>query len=256
MKRKVIKIASDLTETISGWNGIDAVILGEAAETDVFDPYFNIDLDVFYKRDIPAVNDRQKAFNDPGAFETSPLYVRDKFLLEDLPVCIHYIPMSRVDFIIDRIEKGEWIYRETGTNMFYRMEKNRMMLKNSQWIDRVKSRLSKLPSDFWQTILDYTKNFLEGYLNDIGAAVFREDDLYYLLSSSGFVKSLCSFVFALNKQFEPSGRKLYERVVGLKVLPEGFAARVENLVNPKNNLSPEKKREIAELLTRSLIKMG
>ena len=52
MKRKVRRIAGALAERLSHIEGVQAVLLGEAAEVEVFDPYFTIDLDV-YSSDAP-----------------------------------------------------------------------------------------------------------------------------------------------------------------------------------------------------------
>jgi len=46
MKRKVRRIAASLGERLSYIEGVQAVLLGDAAEVEVFDPYFTIDLDV------------------------------------------------------------------------------------------------------------------------------------------------------------------------------------------------------------------
>ncbi|HUV08766.1 MAG TPA: DUF4037 domain-containing protein, partial [Spirochaetia bacterium] len=71
-------------------------------------------------------------------------------------------------------------------------------------------------------------------------------------SASGFCQSLCSYVFALNRKFEPTGRLLYDRIKSLKVLPDEFLGRFNSFIRPDQKLSPERKFEIAKLLAKSI----
>jgi hypothetical protein len=94
---------------------------------------------------------------------------------------------------------------------------------------------------------------VERALQDLNAAVYREDNIYFVFSSSVFVRSLCAFLFASNHQFEPNGRMLAEQISGLEDLPSEFAGRFESLLRQRSPLDPEQKREIAELLARSIL---
>jgi hypothetical protein len=93
---------------------------------------------------------------------------------------------------------------------------------------------------------------LDHYLNGIGAAVYRADNLYYQISASGFCQSLCSYVFALNKRLEPTGRLLHDHIKELEVLPDEFLGRFESFIRPDAKLPPERKFEVAKLLAKSI----
>ena len=81
----------------------------------------------------------------------------------------------------------------------------------------------------------------------------RDDQVFYIISLSGFVQSLSQVLFALNRSFFPGGRLLQERVGELPVLPDSFHGRFQSLLRYESDLDPEQKREIAELLARSVI---
>ncbi len=256
MRNKVLNLASDIADIISKWDGIEAILLGEAADIGIYDPYFSIDLEVFYRGSIPPRNDRRDYFlsvEDSGGFECSPVYPIDRFLVGELPIRIHYQETARTELILDRIERGKWIYRENGTTEFYTIMNSEVLFKASEWLERVRERLSKMPDSFWSQIVEVAKCGMTNYLNDIGAAAYRRDDLFFLMASSNFVKSLVCFLFAQNREFLPSGRMIFSRLYKLKKLPEGFKGRFENLLRSDGSLDVEKKREIAELLVRSII---
>jgi N-acyl-D-aspartate/D-glutamate deacylase len=59
MKRKVHRIARSLAELLSLLEGVQAVLLGEAADIEVFDPYFTIDIDVYVAGAPPSLEARR-----------------------------------------------------------------------------------------------------------------------------------------------------------------------------------------------------
>jgi hypothetical protein len=97
---------------------------------------------------------------------------------------------------------------------------------------------------------------LEVDLRYINAALHRQDDLIYLSASATFVHNVISFLFAYNRQFESSGRLLQERLAGLPRLPDGFLGRLDAFVRRDSELGAERKREIAELIARSLFELS
>ena len=68
--------------------------------------------------------------------------------------------------------------------------------------------------------------------------------------------NVISFLFAYNRKFESSGRMLMQRLRALPQLPDGFLGRLDTFVRADNELSPERKREIAELIARSLLELS
>ncbi len=256
MRKKVLSVASEIAQIISRWDGIEVILLGEAADIEIYDPYFSIDIEVFYRGSIPPRNDRRDYLlnvRDSGGFECSPVYPVDKFLIGELPVKVHYQETVRTELILERIERGKWIYRENGTTEFYIIVNSKVLFKASDWLDRMRERTLNVPESFWKQIVEVTRCGMINYLNDIGAAAYRGDNLFFLTATSNFVRSLICFLFAQNKEFLPGGRMIFSKLDKLKKLPEGFRGRFENLLRVDASLDMEKKREIAELLVRSII---
>ena len=61
---------------------------------------------------------------------------------------------------------------------------------------------------------------MEHLLNDLGAALFEEDDFHYLISEALFIKTVCLTLFCINHRFEPSHRAYYKQALKLPVLPD------------------------------------
>lgn len=255
MKRKVEKISGDLSQRLSQLPGVDSITLAEIVGDDFVDPYFFFSLDVYYRGTLPDEGMRRKLFADSGAFESSSVAAKDRFLIEDLPVRIEYKDMARVDEILGKIERNLWVFRQTGTYMFYRLENGSVLVAKSDWLERTKEALKNLPDSFWSLLAHSSRATLEHYLSDYAAAVVRQDELFSLISAAGFIKSCCSTLFVLNHHFEPSGRLLYERVTGLPLLPEHFKARFESFLSDDPDFTPSRKREIAEHMAASIVRM-
>lgn len=256
MQRKVARISQELAENISGWQGIEAIVLGEAAEVKTLDPYFNINLDVYHHGSLAPGNDRRERLGSPLAFETAPVYPEDRFLLDDLPVRVRYQDTARFDLLLERIVDRLWVYREQGTSTFYRLRHGQVLYKKSRWLETTQKRLDELPGHFWDSVVVSARALVTYYLNDLNAAVYREDNLFYRLSAAGFIRALCCFLFGLNRRFEPSGRMLYQKVMSLPKLPDEFSGRFESFLRTGEGSSPARKREIAELLTKSILAMA
>ncbi len=253
MRQKVERCAADLRAVLAGWEGVEAVVLGEAAEVELLDPYFAVQLEVYHRGNLPSAEERRRRLNDPAAFEAATFQAEDRFLVDDLPVRIRYRELSWFDLIIKRIDDRLWAPHDSGTWIFYQVIRGQILYQRSAWLDGLRERLQRLPESFWETLVESTRFAVERYLRDLSAAVYRNDPLFFLMACSGFVRSLCSFLFALNRRFEPTGRMLYEQVLNLPELPEGFRGRFESLLRHEQELPPERKREIAELLTRSIL---
>jgi hypothetical protein len=94
---------------------------------------------------------------------------------------------------------------------------------------------------------------MEHYLSDLGAALINNDEFHYLISSALFIKSVCLTLFCINRRFEPSHRGYYKQVLELPVLSESFAAEIETFLRGSEELTMERKYNVAQLLARKII---
>jgi len=255
MIRKVERLSKDIVDRFRSVESVEAITLHESAESDVNDPYFFLSLDIYYKGALPDASQRQSFFEDAGGFETSSYSQKDRFFMEDIPVRIEYKHISRIDHLLQNVEDNLWAFRHTGTYMFYRLQAGKVLFAANGWLEDVRRRLEKLPDSFWLALRESFFSAAEHYLTDLKSAVARKDDLFYLISLSGFIKSFCSMLFTINRRFEPSGRKLFQQTLDLPVLPENFRGRFHSILREDPEYPPERKQEIAGLMTRSVINL-
>lgn len=256
MKRKVRRIAGNLAQRLSQVEGVQAVLLGEAADIEVFDPYFTIDLDVYTAGAPPSIEARGTLLPGMDAFETSPVAAVDRFLMEELPASIHYIRSADVDRMLFRIAEQTWVFHEPGTNALYRIERGEVLFQSGTWLEESRAALAHVPRQFWWQARLRAFSLAERALSDLGAAAHRADSLFFLVSSSRLARCVASFLFALNRRFEPSDRMLAEQIATLPVLPDGFLGRLDNFIRPIGDITMEAKREIAQHIVRSLIPLA
>jgi hypothetical protein len=256
MKRKVRRIAGNLAERLSHIEGVQAVLLGEAADIEVFDPYFTIDLDVYAAGAPPSLETRRSLLPGLDAFESSPVSPVDRFLLEELPVSIHYARSSDVDRMLLRIAEHTWVFHEPGTNALYRIERGEVLYSAGTWLEEARAVLAHVPAQFWWQARLRAFALAERALSDLGAAAHRADPLFFLMSASRLARCVASFLFAVNHRFEPSDRMLTERIATLPVLPDGFVGLLDNFVRPIGDITLEARREIAQHIVRSLIPLA
>lgn len=255
MKKKVERIASELASRLQKWQNIEAITLADSADNEVYDPYFFLSLDVYYNGAVPVPEERKKLFPDAAAFESSNINEKDRFLIDDFPVRIEYKDKDLVENVLSRGIDYLRMFRRRGTYGLYRLEKGHILVQNGSWITDVRGRLKEIPHEFWELLLESFQATMEHYLGDLVAAEMRNDNYFFLISSAGFIRSLCSCLFILNKQFEPSGRKSAEMVRSLSRVPENFRGRFDSFLRQDAEFTPAKKRELAELLARSVISM-
>ena len=253
MKRKVRQIAGLLAERLSKVEGVQAVLLGEAAEIEVFDPYFTIDLDVYTSGSAPSIELRSSLFPGIEDFETSPVAAVDRFLMEELPASVHYIRSADVDRMILRISEQTWVFHEPGTNPLYRIEQAEVLFTRDGWLEEARSALAHVPDQFWWQTRLRAFSLAERALSDLGAAAHRDDQLFFLVSASRLVRCVASFLFAINRRYEPSDRMLAERIASLATLPDGLTGLLDNFMRPIGEVSMEARREIAEHILRALL---
>ncbi len=256
MKNQVKKAVDDITAVLVKWDGVKAVVLQHFVEKDIYDPNFSISLDVFRDGEIPGREERQAAFPEAQYFESSGTRVKDRFMLSDLPVRISFKDCSRVDAVLAALDGDNWLFMERGTYLFHRIAAGTVVWTRDDWINGVLSRLDNLPDSFWHTWIESSRRRIDHFLSDMGAAAVKEDDLYFRLSLSGFLKSSVELLFAVNRVFEPGPRAYAAYLDMLEILPAGFEANWNSLIREDTELPPERKQEVAGLLARGLFSLG
>lgn len=234
---------------------MEAIVLGEAADIEVYDPNFIIAMDVFYSGRLISPKKRHLLYGNPEFFESSSVYPVDRFISDNLPVIINYRKINRIDRIFDRIERSEWVFRMESSNILHRLKEGHVLFNRNGWIDKIKKRFKTIPDEFWEHILESSSFLIEHYLREINVSIFKNNNLLYLISLTHFIKSVCSFIYALNRDFEPSPRLLYGAIKTMPNLPYEFMNRFNLLINPASEVSLEQKGEVATLIAKSLIKM-
>lgn len=253
MRPKVERIARSLTDILSSWKSVECVALCEQSEGDVLDPYFALALDVYHRGGVPPLEERKKAFGDPGAFESSQVQAKDRFFLEGLPVRVEYKSIESIEQFIS--ERGEylWILQNSGTYIFYRLASAIVLWQRSDWMDGVRRRLGDLSPAFWGGLRGAFQTKMEHHLADLGAAAYQDDGFFYLVSMGGFLRYAAATLLMINKRFEPSHRGIEAHLNALPQLPDDFQGRWETLVRFDASMSREQKYKVAELLARSIV---
>ena len=252
MKEKVRRVVDEIVRVLSDWDGIQAVVLQHFVEKDIYDPNFSITLDVFKNLDIPGKEIREAAFKGALYFESSREKIKDRFILEDLPVRISYKDSKRVDAVLAATDGEGWLSMERGTYLFHRIATGTVAWSAGNWVTGVLQKLDNLPDSFWTQWIDSCNIRIDHYLGDLGAASLKGDAFYFNLSLAGFMKSIAEALFAINHVFEPGPRDFTASLALLEILPEGFKANWESLLRDDAELPSDRKREIAELLARGV----
>ena len=180
----------------------------------------------------------------------------DKVTVEEVPVTLHFQETSGIDAVVRRIINNAWVFHETGTNMFYRVNKGVVLYSRGGWLASVRAARAEFPDAFWRHVCMRSFAAAEKALADLGAAVFRADDFLFELSAARLLLGAAGFLFALNHQFEPSGRVMHERLKSLPLVPEGFIAELETFLQHEDGLSPDARRELADHMVRDLRLLG
>jgi hypothetical protein len=232
---------------------IQAVLLGEEASIEASDPYFTIEIDVYLSGTMPDLGMRRSLVPQATAFQTSTIGTVDRFLVEELPVSVHYVRAEAVDRMLLRINEKDWVFHEPGTNVLYRLERGEVLFGRNGWIEETRAALAHAPGEFWWQARLRSFALAERALADLGAASHRSDDLFFVISAARLVRAVVSFVFAANRQFEPSERMISERIASLPVLPDELLGRLDNLLRPTVEIPLSIRREIGEHIVKSLM---
>jgi hypothetical protein len=257
MKYKTRKLAERFNSLLSQWPEVECISLNEAAESDTLDPYFALILDVYHKGAIPAPQKRREMYgSDAAVFETSSQGNKDRFLVGSLPVRLEFKSTEKIEELVSIAQSKHdqlWLVKDAGTYSYYRLTQGEILFSRTAWIESIKNKLLNLDDDFWTQMRDATLSKMEHYLSDLGAALINNDKFHYLISSALFIKSACLTLFCINRRFEPSHRGYYKQVLELPVLSESFAAEIETFLRGSEELTMERKYNVAQLLARKII---
>jgi len=255
MKRKSEEISAFLIDTISQWDGIDCICIDRRSQHDELDPHYALVLDIYYRNSIPLVEKRQSFFNNPGAFESAPGGMKDRFFLDEIPVRIEYkhIPdmQDQVEYPLRHIK----LLKNTGTYPLYRLLHFPLVFSKSDWIERMRVSLNSFPLDAWQALFDSFSAKMEHYLSDFGAAAVSENQFFRLMSRAGFLKFAGASIFMVNHAFEPSHAEYEIQLKNQPILPANFGNLWDSISCERNDLSEFKKFEHARLLAREIFEL-
>ena len=257
MKYKTKLLVDRFASIVSKWSGVECVSLNEAALPDTLDPYFALIMDIYYKDAIPGPQERQRLFGDDlQVFETSGMGTKDRFLIGNIPVRLEYKCVNIIEELVtiaDTKFDSLWFIKDSGTYSFYRLSQGEIIFSRGGWIMQIRKRLKNLDSEFWRVMRSAHESKMEHFLADLGAALMREDDFFYLTSSAGFIKNACLTLFCINRSFEPSHRAYYKKVLELKTLPDSFEAYLENFLRSGPELTMERKYSMAQHIAKGIV---
>ena len=262
MKYKTKLLVDRFASIVSKWSGIECVSLNEAALPDTLDPYFALIMDIYYRGEIPSVEERQSLYgNDIAAFETTEKNTntqgyKDRFMVGDIPVRLEFKPLTMAEDLVDIADnklESLWLIKDSGTYGFYRLAFGEIIFSRNDWIIEIRKRLNSLGKDFWRIMRNAHESKMEHFLVDLGTAVMHEDDFFYLTSSAGFIKNACLALFCINRRFEPSHRAYYKQVLELKELPDSFHGYLENFLKPDPSMTMERKYSLAQKIALGII---
>lgn len=256
MKVKVENVAARIGGICSGWSSVEALSLAELSGTDVLDPYFTLSFDVFYAGNLPGFEERRRAFEGTGAFETSLLQVKDRFLLDGLPVRLEYKSLASMEAYLEDGPAGRAALLGAGTYPLYRLQRGRPLFDRRGWLAAMRSRCDALPAASWRALAEHAAARMEHSLADLAAAARRDDAYFYLESTAGFARQVLALLFASNRSFEPSHRSIEDRLRELPRLPDDFRGRWESLLRTDLGISREQRYEIANLIAKSVLSLG
>jgi hypothetical protein len=256
MKYKTRKLAERFVSLLSQWPEVECIALNEAADSDTLDPYFALILDVYHSGAIPGPDKRKKMYGEDATIFESSSGGKDRFLVGNMPVRLEFKDVKKIEETASIAESRKddfWLLKDSGTYGYYRLAQGEVLFSRNGWIDSIRNKLLNLNDDFWRLMRDSVQSKMEHSLSDLGAALINNDKFHYLISSALFIKNACLALFCVNHRFEPSHRAYYNQVMELPVKPDSFPALLETFIRENEQLTMERKYNIAQLLARGII---
>jgi len=257
VKYKTKILVERFTGILSAWPGVECITLNEAALPDTLDPYFALILDVFCSAPIPGSDERCRMYGeDVAAFESSGQNEKDRFLIGDIPVRLEYKKTKKVDELLKIAcddHDSLWLIKDSGTYGFYRLANCEVIFSRTDWIHKVRERLTKIGDKYWDEMRNTIQSKMEHFLSDLGAACFQKDKFHYLIASAGFIKNACLTLFCINKHFEPSHRAYFKQVCELPILPESFSAEFQTFLADSSSADLDTRFYLAKLIAQKIV---
>jgi hypothetical protein len=251
----ILRITTEkVLPAVQKWDSVDAVVVLRFG-TDRYDPSFFISYDVYYTGDIPDASKREGVFDFAAGFESTFDGQKDRILVDDVPVRLEYKPSEIVTADVERARdphEGDSLLNTYG---FYRLVNGEAILERSDWLSRTRELLTALPDEFWTRRTAVLRSRMDHVLADLSSAVFAEEELFYYLSLAAFLSTLSALLFSINHRFEPAGRILNDQLQKLPVLPDEFGTRLQYLLRSDTAVTGKRKREVAELITWSVLRL-
>ncbi len=248
----VYRTNDGIQRVVETWKSIDTITVMRFG-ADRFDPSFFLSYDVYYHATLPERSERESAFETAQAFEASLDGLKDRFILDEVPVRLEYKSIGQMDRLVNRVFDVESSGYPRSTYGLYRIINSDLVLSRSDWLRGVRERLATPPIEFWRRRRSVLESRMEHALSDLASAAVADEELFFQLSLADFLENLLRALFTINRRFEPSGRSMAAAVSTLAVIPEEFSSRLEHLLRTESAVKKNQKREIAELLARSLL---
>lgn len=254
MRRKVEHLANNLKELILARIDTKAILICEASENDILDPYFTLEMDVYVNSPIPELDDRRKIYGKIEDFESSCDHDKDRFYINEIPVHIEYKAVENIEKTIEAAINSDETMIKHGTYTFHRLQKSKILFDNSNWTENIRIKLLSLPEKFWNLTRLFHQQHMEHCLSDLLTAAHSEDGFFYYFSLGHFLRHVAITLLIINQKFEPSMRCINEMVTKLKILPDGFSGRWDNLVRLGESTIAHQ-YEVAKLLAKSVMEL-
>lgn len=252
MKQEVEEILAVIIKQLASFESVEAVSSADSEDADILHPYFFISLDVFTTAPLDGENLPRSYHPDQYAFESSLAYVKDRFMVNNVPIRLEYKTTSWVESLLSDNQRSVREVCKNGTYTFHRLSRGETLFSRTGWIENIKSKLMIISDEKWSALCSHYRSASDHDLGDMSAAVLTGDLFFFNLSLAGFVRNITRLLLAVNRGFEPSGRKIDALIFTLPVLPEHFKGRYDALLRCDADLDPPRKREVAELLAKSV----
>ena len=230
---------------------IEVIQLQLEQDQDIYDPYFVLSFDVYYRGTIPEK--RRSFFGVLEMFESSPSHPKDRILTDNIPVRLEYRNLDRVETLFASMQSDLHYPEKELSYLIHRIIHGEILTPAHSSFLRLVEQSHELPPQFWKRLRSFFSSKMENCLNDLRAASLRNDPFFFHYSLGNFLKNAGALLLALNGQTEPSPRNLDRYLRKLKLLPDGFEANYTSLLRTHDDLSMERKSEVAALLTKSIL---
>lgn len=251
MKGRIERVKSIVQQGLEPQDNIESAALVLQQDMDIYDPYFLLSFDVYYKGDLPE--ERASLFQGLEMFESSPAAQKDRLLIDNLPVRIYYRKVDDINTLCNAQKTGGHYSPRELSFLIHRTDLADVLFDKNGWYSGLLKELENPDESFWIKLRDYYSMKMENYLNDLRAASMRQDLFFFHLSLGNFLRNSGAMLMSIHKITEPSPRYFDRYMKRLTHLPDGFEANYSSLLRTDEELTMERKSEVAALFTRSIL---